>query len=721
MGSDGPRSVPCPAVKLESGRIYPSNVSATILSARGTASASNGRLKAMARRLPIFLAVLFAILLVDAALRDPGEFDYRLMRLMQRLDFPGVEPVLRFLSALTGSFWAITLWTMLLFGFLVTRRWLAAAGMGAFPLAGGINMLVREAVGRSRPDRGQLNLDWMTAEDVTRLNAQNDWASFPSGHVVGAVLLWGFVFLLAGGIASRVIRLVIRSGAAVVILGSGVARVWLGAHWVSDVAAAYALGGLALLAVVVMYRTLEPGMRGIPLVRAAPVPHDDSRPHAHALTSTILFRGEEVSKVYNPGFVPRFIYWLAFQAPFAYAHNPTALQAALARRNLAGLLTEFWFGRSCVGEALRVEQIDGRWALTGRFTEGEEPVDHERARRFLFDLADRFDAAGLPTWQIDPRQPRSLGNVLERADGTYTIIDLESGLVSPLASPRAWWRAIRRGMVPIYDDVYFDLTRKYVEANAEGIRAEKGDAWLARLRDDLAVAESLAGQWHAAEPRLWSRAVRVVSSGFGVRPLARNIRAKVAEGEGHAEEWIERSIEEWRLEGRIDEAEEEHLRTAFRAPELQAVLPHFGVHLMIGVALRFPFGSIVRASYTASNLLLACARFGLGRIDHRRWRMAMRIHSPLVILVAAMPGIGTFAYVVSGPMRSNRTLVRVIFDSVGEKVPFHLYRRVGLRRIIAGKPHYPSPGDPANLSQANTPAADGADGLGRRLTGASRE
>ena len=661
--------------------------------------------------------MVLAVLLVDAALRDPGEFDYSLMRLHQRLDFPGVERALRFLSTLTGSFWAITLWAVLVSAFLLTKRWLAAAAMGAFPIAGGLNMLIREAIGRGRPDRGRLDLDWMTAEDILRVNAQNDWVSFPSGHVVGAVLLWGFLFFLAGAIPRRWPRVAIRFGAALVILGSGFARVWLGAHWLSDVLAAYALGGLALLAVVTMYRTLEPTMRGVPLVRAAPVPHDDSRPHAHALTSTILFRGDEVSKIYNPGFVPRFIYWLAFQARFAYAHNPIALEAALARRNLAGMLTEFWFGRSCVGEALRVEQIDGRWALTGRFTEGSEPADHERARQFLFDLADRFDAAGLPTWQIDPRQPRSLGNVLERADGSYTIIDLESGLVSPLASPRAWWRAIRRGMVPIYDDVYFDLTRKFVAASAERMVAEKGEAWLGRLRDQLTEAESLATQWHAAEPRLWSRAVLLVFSGFGVRPLAHSIRAKVTEGENHAEEWIERSIETWRVEGRINEAEEEHLRTAFRAPDLQAVLPHFGVHLMIGVALRFPIGSIVRASYTASNLLLASARFGLRRTDYRSWRMATRIHSPLVILVAAMPGIGTFAYVVSGPMRSNRTLLRVIFDSLGEKVPFHLYRRLGLRRVIAGKPHHLAPVADTSLASLAESAADAADGLGQSAAG----
>jgi hypothetical protein len=50
-----------------------------------------------------------------------------------------------------------------------------------------------------------------------------------------------------------------------------------------------------------------------------------------------------------------------------------------------------------------------------------------------------------------------------------------------------------------------------------------------------------------------------------------------------------------------------------------------------------------------------------------------------------MPAVGTFAYVASGPVRSNHLLARVVFDSVGEKVPFALYRRIGLSRLVAGK------------------------------------
>ena len=46
--------------------------------------------------------------------------------------------------------------------------------------------------------------------------------------------------------------------------------------------------------------------------------------------------------------------------------------------------------------------------------------------------------------------------------------------------------AIRRGHAPLFDTVYFDITREYVASEAESIRAIKGDAWLAELEATLA-------------------------------------------------------------------------------------------------------------------------------------------------------------------------------------------------------------------------------------------
>jgi hypothetical protein len=431
---------------------------------------------------------------------------------------------------------------------------------------------------------------------------------------------------------------------------------------------------------------MAPTTSNVRLVKATPVPHDDTLPHAHALTSTVLFRDGKVFKIYNPGFVPRILYWGAFQAPFAYAHNRRALEAAVLRRNLAGLLTEYWYGSDRVAVALGVEEVDGRFAIVSRFTDGTPPTDHHAARVFLGDLARRFDMAGLPTWQIDPRQPRSMGNLLQGPDGGFTIIDLESGVVSPLASPRAWLRAIRRAQVPFYDDVYFDVTRDYIEGEAGSIAALKGDAWLAELRGLLDRAESAAAEWHAAEPRVWSRTLRLAWRGFGIPRFPAWVRGKSVRGRTRAVEWIEASIVRWEQEGRLTKEESEGLRASLQDPGIQAVLPHFGVHLLIGVALRFPVGTIARVSYTLGNLLLATARLLARRITFARWRREFGIHSPLVLLVAALPAVGTFAYLASAPVLRHFLLARVTLDAVGEKLPGGIYRRVGVKRLVAKRP-----------------------------------
>jgi hypothetical protein len=253
----------------------------------------------------------------------------------------------------------------------------------------------------------------------------------------------------------------------------------------------------------------------LPFIHAGEVPHDERARHAHALTSTILFEGERVAKIYRPGLLPRALYWLSFQAPFAYEVNEVALLAALSRRNLAGRLTEYWFGRNLVGEALAVERRGDRLALVSALIDGREPTNRAAAHAFLVELSNRFDEVGLPTWQIDPRQPRSLGNILEQADGSYIVVDLESGLVSPVASPRAWWRALRRALVPFYDDVYFDLTRQYIGREEAAMRARLGDRWFDELIELIDQAEAETWSWHQSEPRVWSRLARLVQAELG--------------------------------------------------------------------------------------------------------------------------------------------------------------------------------------------------------------
>lgn len=162
-----------------------------------------------------------------------------------------------------------------------------------------------------------------------------------------------------------------------------------------------------------------------------------------------------------------------------------------------------------------------------------------------------------------------------------------------------------------------------------------------------------------------------------------SVKAKAAAGRDRASGWIEGAITAWEREGRISSAEAARLRTEIASPGFQAVLPHFGVHLAIGVVLRFPFGSIARVSYLLANIAVNTGRLLARRIDHGMWRRMMGIHSPLVLLLACLPGVGTFAYLASKPFRSNHLLLRLALDAVLLKFPWRVYQRTGIRWLIA--------------------------------------
>src|SRR5262245_45513745 len=82
--------------------------------------------------------------------------------------------------------------------------------------------------------------------------------SFPSGHVVSYVALFGFLFYLA----RTLMRPSALRSALLVILGAliglvGLSRVYLGAHWASDALAGYGFGLLCLELMIYLYRRIK--------------------------------------------------------------------------------------------------------------------------------------------------------------------------------------------------------------------------------------------------------------------------------------------------------------------------------------------------------------------------------------------------------------------------------------------------------------------------------
>ncbi|MBC7707032.1 MAG: HAD-IC family P-type ATPase [Rhodoferax sp.] len=97
--------------------------------------------------------------------------------------------------------------------------------------------------------------------------------SFPSGHATLSVVVYGFLaFLLAVGAAQR-FRVVIGSAAAILIFAIGSSRIYLGAHWMSDVLAGFSFGTAWITALAISYvyqgrQAIRPGRLAVAVLAA---------------------------------------------------------------------------------------------------------------------------------------------------------------------------------------------------------------------------------------------------------------------------------------------------------------------------------------------------------------------------------------------------------------------------------------------------------------------
>jgi cation-transporting ATPase E/undecaprenyl-diphosphatase len=81
--------------------------------------------------------------------------------------------------------------------------------------------------------------------------------AFPSGHATQAAAVWGMLAaLLANAVSRRPTKLAIWAGAVFVAAVVGVSRLYLGAHWLTDVLGGWALGVLWLVSLLTAVRTI---------------------------------------------------------------------------------------------------------------------------------------------------------------------------------------------------------------------------------------------------------------------------------------------------------------------------------------------------------------------------------------------------------------------------------------------------------------------------------
>lgn len=192
----------------------------------------------------LLLLAGFAVLSGFAAAYNRFPADLWLTHRLQELDAAAFVRAMDWAEDLADTPWIIAVWlggaAALL---LAARRWeallLLAGVLGRLVNAG-----VKELLDRPRP-----------AEDLVVVTEDASSPAFPSGHADAAIMLYGLLFyFITLFVPHPVLRRVGQAACLWVILFTGMERVFVGAHWPSDVLGGYYLGGLMLVVLIAAHR-----------------------------------------------------------------------------------------------------------------------------------------------------------------------------------------------------------------------------------------------------------------------------------------------------------------------------------------------------------------------------------------------------------------------------------------------------------------------------------
>jgi len=186
--------------------------------------------------------VAFAVIwVVVARMTWPGRLDVRVTAWAAQ---HRTDVLTAFFEAIThlGSMSFLIPAAALLGGFLLIRRrewkplvWLALT----LAVTGLSYSLVKTLVARPRPP------------EALRITDATGWA-FPSGHAAQAVAFWSLVAVLLSTGRSRRTRAASVGAAVTLAIAIGISRIYLGAHWTTDVLAGWVLGGFWLFLVLAL-------------------------------------------------------------------------------------------------------------------------------------------------------------------------------------------------------------------------------------------------------------------------------------------------------------------------------------------------------------------------------------------------------------------------------------------------------------------------------------
>jgi membrane-associated phospholipid phosphatase len=202
------------------------------------------------KELPIVVGLSILALVISLFAHFESRFpgDLELTILFQSIHSRTVLTVMESISYATGEWRAAVL---VIIGGIVVWRCLGRLEGSLIPLAGlitFINDALKMAINRPRP-----------TPDLVTIYLPETGKSFPSGHAFFAILVLGMLAYLAITYLSKPgMRLLTLLVFLILIILVGASRIYLGAHWTSDIVGGYIVGGWFLVALIWLYQILKP-------------------------------------------------------------------------------------------------------------------------------------------------------------------------------------------------------------------------------------------------------------------------------------------------------------------------------------------------------------------------------------------------------------------------------------------------------------------------------
>ena len=189
----------------------------------------------------VLLLFLLAKLCREILEKESFAFDQSFLLWLHQFATPGRDRLMLFVTQLgnpevvipVAALTLITLWS---------RRWRQEAKLFAIACGGGaiLNTGLKLVFTRTRPEL------WK------RLIIENSY-SFPSGHALGSVVLYGIIayFLVQ---AYPKYTALFYSLAIGLVFAISLSRLYLGVHWLTDILAGWCIGGLWLIVCITMLK-----------------------------------------------------------------------------------------------------------------------------------------------------------------------------------------------------------------------------------------------------------------------------------------------------------------------------------------------------------------------------------------------------------------------------------------------------------------------------------